>query len=172
MDRTALPVKLQPSTLRPFAYRILSKKHGLNVQTDALKILTETISARFGSDWKNQNSQSVLEDIAKLWKSQDRGLFIDGQGLNQVLKDISGKSEPALAERSDTLTDVGPANGPSEEEINWKDFFKVINPPQQPNYRFDRQCRMLSPLISHTLTAVIICLLIDYPATKTFKNRL
>lgn len=144
MDRTALPVKLQPSTLRPFAYRILSKKHGLNVQTDALKILTETISARFGSDWKNQNSQSLLEDIAKLWKSQDRGLFIDGQGLSQVLKDISGKSEPALAERSDTLTDVGPANGPSEEEINWKDFFKVINPPQQPNYRFDRQRKQFS----------------------------
>lgn len=144
MDRTALPVKLQPSTLRPFAYRILSKKHGLNLQTDALKILTDTISSKFGYDWKNAQSQALLEDIAKIWKSQDRGLFIDGIGLSQILKDISSKNEPVRAERSDTITDIGNADVASEEELDWRNFFKIINPPQQPNYRFDRQRKQFS----------------------------
>lgn len=138
MERTSLPVELQPATLRPFAYRILSKKHGLNVQTEALRILTNTVSARFGSDWKNAQSQKLLEEIAKTWKSQDRGLFIDGPGLGQVLKDLSGKDEPAVAERSDTVVDVAAETTSSGSEIDWRDFFRVVDPPRQPNYRFDR----------------------------------
>ena len=37
-------------------------------------------------------SQQFLEEVAKVWKIEDRGLFIDGDGLKQVLKDMNSKS--------------------------------------------------------------------------------
>jgi len=84
-----LPIKLQPSNLRPIAYRILSKKHGLNIKSDALKILADYIGPKFGNEWKTAKSQHFLEEIARIWKEQDRGLFIDGDGLNEVMKEIN-----------------------------------------------------------------------------------
>lgn len=83
-----LPIRLQPSNLRPIAYRILSKKHGLNIKSDALKILADYIGPKFGSEWKSAKSQYFLEEIARVWKEQDRGLFIDGEGLGEVMKEI------------------------------------------------------------------------------------
>lgn len=83
-----LPIRLQPSNLRPIAYRILSKKHGLNIKSDALKILADYIGPKFGNEWKSAKSQHFLEEIARIWKEQDRGLFIDGEGLGEVMKEI------------------------------------------------------------------------------------
>ena len=37
-------------------------------------------------------SQQFLEEVAKVWKIEDRGLFIDGDGLKQVLKDMNSKA--------------------------------------------------------------------------------
>ncbi|CAK7904712.1 DNA polymerase epsilon subunit B [[Candida] anglica] len=173
MDTPAvLPVKLQSSNLRPIAYRVLSKKHGLNVQTDALKLLTETIGLRFGSDWKGPQSQLFLEDIARIWKSQDRGLFIDGVGLKQVineaisssiggsksksLKDISIDSfAPKAATRTDTIVDVDgmdvdtptpppPATSNSNSTFQWEDYFRVIGADNQPKYQFDKVRKQFS----------------------------
>lgn len=83
-----LPIKLQPSNLRPLAFRILSKKHGLNLKSDALKVLADYIGPKFGSEWKSARSQIFIEDIAKLWKEQERGIFVEGDGLNEVLKEL------------------------------------------------------------------------------------
>lgn len=150
----SLPVRLQPSNLRPIAYRILSKKHGLNLQTDALGVLTNTISERFGAQWKGPPSQQFLEEIAKVWKQQDRGIFIDGSGLEIVIKELTSKSNgkksdasldtllgdkegASKAGRSDTLVDEnGEENG--EEKLRWQDFFRVLNPDEQPHYQFNR----------------------------------
>ncbi|EAZ63626.2 DNA-directed DNA polymerase epsilon, subunit B [Scheffersomyces stipitis CBS 6054] len=146
-----LPIKLQPSNLRPIAYRVFSKKHGLNIKTDALNLLTEVISYKFSFDWKGPKSQQFLEEVAKTWKLEDRGLFIDAPGLKQVLKEINTKSgsldsssvygsrsssttsEPERAGRSDTLVD-----SEEEQNINWEDYFKFINPDQQPHCVFDK----------------------------------
>lgn len=83
-----LPIRLQPSNLRPLAYRILSKKHGLNLKSDALKILADYIGPKYGSEWKSPRAQMFVEDVAKLWKEQERGLFIEGDGLNDVLREL------------------------------------------------------------------------------------
>ncbi|OBA20244.1 hypothetical protein METBIDRAFT_78689 [Metschnikowia bicuspidata var. bicuspidata NRRL YB-4993] len=77
---TLLPIKLQPSNVRPVAYRVLSKKHGLNLQSDALVVLAELFSTRFGAEWRGPRAQQFLEELAKQWKKQARGLFIDGPG--------------------------------------------------------------------------------------------
>lgn len=149
-----LPVRLQPSNLRPIAYRILSKKHGLNLQTDALGVLTNTVSERFGAQWKGAQSQQFLEDIAKIWKQQDRGIFIDGSGLEIVIKELTSKPHgkksdssldtllgetdaPLKASRTDTIADDnGDENG--DEKLHWQDFFRVLNPDEQPHYQFNR----------------------------------
>lgn len=166
MDPSILPVKLQASNLRPIAYRILSKKHGLNVKTDALKFLTETIGNRFGSDWKGPQSQLFLEDIARIWKVQDRGLFIDGEGLKQVINEMTksgrsstsssfsgGKSKSeaaAVAGRSDTIVDNSNSEvletvevdvdvaQVDEDGLNWKDYFKIVTADSQPKYQIDK----------------------------------
>ncbi|RLV91560.1 DNA polymerase epsilon subunit B [Spathaspora sp. JA1] len=139
---TSLPIKLQPSNLRPIAFRILSKKHGLNINTDALAVLTETISFKFGFDWKGPRAHQFLEEIAKVWKIEDRGLFIDGAGLKQVIKDMNQKSEASSfsdkATRSDTIVDM------DEEVLNWEDYFKFISPQDQPRSVFDKNRKQFS----------------------------
>lgn len=145
--RTALPISLQPSNLRPIAYRILSKKHGLNIQTDALQVLTETVGSKFGSEWKGSESLQFLEDIAKVWKIQDRGLFVDGTGLKAVIKELAYKDGGLVsfkATRQDTLVD-DPVNVEiGYDELKWNDFFRFINPDRQPNYVFDHQRKQFS----------------------------
>lgn len=147
----SLPVKLLPSNIRPIAYRILSKKHGLNIQTDALSVLTETISSKFGAEWRGTRAQQYIEEIAKVWKQQDRGLFIDGTGLKQVIKEINKEKErsksvePVRATRTDTVEDeVANEQELKVAVLNWEDFFKFITPDIQPNYRFDRVRKQFS----------------------------
>lgn len=140
---TSLPVKLLLSNLRPIAYRVLSKKHGLNIKTEALVILTEVVSYKFGFEWKGPKSQKFLEDIAKIWKTEDRGIFIDGDGLKQVLKALdSSNKKPEKARRSDTLVDdiemALEDDTKDDSSINWQDYFRIINPSSQPHYKYDR----------------------------------
>ncbi|PVH17236.1 uncharacterized protein CXQ87_000120 [Candidozyma duobushaemuli] len=147
----SLPVKLVPSNIRPIAYRILSKKHGLNIQTDALSVLTDVIGLRFGAEWRGPKAQQFMEEIAKSWKHQDRGLFIDGPGLQQVVNELSKeksveRDEPKLASRSDTLMDIdAPAPAKKEVVINWTDYFSFITPDEQPNFEFDRVRKQFTP---------------------------
>lgn len=144
--RVGLPVRLQASNLRPVAYRVLSKKHGLNVQTDALAVLTEVVGARFGSEWRGAQAQLFLEEIARVWKAQERGLFIDGEGLRQVIGEMTraagaaagtaAGAAAAAAGRSDTVADAPDA--PAAAPLEWRDYFRVVLADAQPRYRFDR----------------------------------
>lgn len=150
----SLPVRLLPSNIRPIAYRILSKKHGLNIQTDALAVLAETISTRFGAEWRGLKTQNFMEEIAKLWKQQDRGVFIDGNGLTQVIKELTKDKkdssssnsyiEPVVATRLDTLVDMGNENAREKERLNWEDYFRFVTPDIQPNFKFDRARKQFS----------------------------
>ncbi|KAF3992908.1 hypothetical protein FT663_00818 [Candidozyma haemuli var. vulneris] len=148
----SLPVKLVPSNIRPIAYRILSKKHGLNIQTDALSVLTDVIGLRFGAEWRGPKAQLFIEEIAKSWKLQDRGLFVDGPGLEQVVKELSKeksveRDEPQKASRSDTLMDIDSEAAKSKDEvvINWTDYFNFVTPDTQPNFEFDRVRKQFVP---------------------------
>lgn len=150
----SLPVRLLPSNIRPIAYRILSKKHGLNIQTDALAVLAETISTRYGAEWKGLNTQKFMEEIARLWKQQDRGVFIDGNGLTQVIKELTKEKKDStptsvydgsiIATRLDTLVDDEGENIPERERLNWEDYFQFVTPDIQPNFVFDRTRKQFS----------------------------
>lgn len=150
----SLPVRLLPSNIRPIAYRILSKKHGLNIQTEALVVLTETISSRFGADWRGSKAQNFIEEIAKVWKHQDRGVFIDGEGLSQVIKELtkdkkestatSSYADSVLAARLDTIVDAGNENSVEKERLNWEEYFRFVTPDIQPNFKFDRVRKQFS----------------------------
>lgn len=151
----SLPVKIVPSIIRPIAYRILSKKHGLNIQTDALSVLTDAIALKFGAEWKGPKCQQFLEEIAKLWKQQDRGIFIDGPGLTQVVKELSKDKEvpravesfiePIKASKFDTISDAIAPPATDVTDLNWRDFFKFVTPDVQPKFVFDRVRKQFVP---------------------------
>lgn len=89
-----LPIKLKPSNLRPIAYRILSKKHGLHVKSDALEVLTEYIGSTYGLQWKSPESLKFIEEVGKRWKSTFQGnknLFVDGENLKLIISEINQK---------------------------------------------------------------------------------
>lgn len=142
-----LPIQLQPSNLRPLAYRVLSKKHGLNIKSDALKTLADYMGPKFGIDWKSAKSQLLLEEVAKIWKEQERGLFLDAAGLQEVLREIDAlevKSRPAgagalgqkhhavsidsmMARRTDTVVDVNESE--DEHSLNKITPSTSVTPP-------------------------------------------
>ncbi|KAL6449721.1 DPB2 DNA polymerase epsilon subunit B [Candida maltosa Xu316] len=148
METASLPIKLQPSNLRPIAFRILSKKHGLNLNTDALKVLTDTIGHKFGTAWKGVKSQQYLEEIAKIWKVEDRGLFIDANGLKQIIKDMNSNEDEKRPENDNDGNEVEAEDEEVEEEIDWKDYFKVIAPFQQPRSVFDKNRKQFDIVFS------------------------
>ncbi|KAH3902451.1 related to DNA polymerase epsilon subunit B [Saccharomycodes ludwigii] len=91
---TVLPVDIPPSILRPIAYRILSKKYGLNIKSDGLKELTKYIGKCFGIGWKKDPKlMAFLESFALFWKEQDRGLFITSEGVIQTLKELKEREQ-------------------------------------------------------------------------------
>ncbi|SCU83614.1 LADA_0C12508g1_1 [Lachancea dasiensis] len=97
----ALPVKIPPGLLRPLAYRVLSKKYGLNIKSDGLAALAEYIGTRFGINWrKDSGTFQFLEQFAAIWDQQERGLFIDKAGVEEVIREVRERSRPV--ERSDT----------------------------------------------------------------------
>lgn len=141
---TSLPVKLLPSNVRPIAYRILSKKYGLNIKTDSLRILTDFISQKFGFDWKGPQAQKFIEEIGKAWKVQERGNFIDGEGILQVIKELTVKKEIASINNISGTTDSAKENGngivqiTNDVELDWNDYFRIITPSEQPHFKFDK----------------------------------
>ncbi|ANB12387.1 Dpb2p [Sugiyamaella lignohabitans] len=140
-----LPIQLTPSQVRPVAYRILSKKHGLNLKSSGLDVLTEFLGHTFGVDWRGSKAEKFLDEISRRWKDEDRGLFIEGAPLKEIIRDIvnsikaaedvSKDSSPALADRTQTLADTGVRDKPSSQY--WKDYFQVVNAQSQPFYSYD-----------------------------------
>lgn len=89
MEEPTLPIELKPTVFRPFAYRVLSKKYGLNLQPKALAKLADFVGRRFGTKWnRDPKTSAFLDAVAKLWKEQGRGLFMDETGVSQVIKEI------------------------------------------------------------------------------------
>ncbi|KAI5961857.1 DPB2 [Candida pseudojiufengensis] len=151
---TSLPIQLQPSNLRPIVFRILTKKHGLNVNSEALSILTETISLKFGFNWKSIQSNNFLEEIAKYWKLEDRGIFIDGNGLKDILKDLNQKDDTSKlqkAKRSNTIID----EDEFDTSFRWEDYFHVISPNQQPISIFDKNRKQFNVYLKRNKTPML-----------------
>ncbi|AET38503.1 DNA polymerase epsilon noncatalytic subunit Ecym_2806 [Eremothecium cymbalariae DBVPG len=202
MDKgSTLPVEISPQLLRPLAYRLLSKKYGLNIKSDGLASLAKFIGSTFGMTWKRSpESLKFLEKFATVWREQERGLFVDAQGVEEVIKELiernkaaqeqrrlcvksvvapesvkpktldaflKSKPKNASAEdvdivsvREDTQPDLQPvkditgdvvmdlsddanysaendASAASNDELNWSDYFKIINSFSQQRFTYD-----------------------------------
>lgn len=151
-DGTVLPAKIQPTHLRPLAYRVLSKKYGLSIKSDGLNALAAIIGSRFGTNWKkNPDTLRFLEQFAQVWKQQDRGLFIDQIGCANIINEIeqrncfdnnrnnsyshvpeSNHSDPLINVESQTTFDHNTRN-----TLIWTDYYRIINASEQYYFPYD-----------------------------------
>lgn len=153
-DGTVLPAKIQPAHLRPLAYRILSKKYGLSIKSDGLIALATIIGSRFGTNWKkNPDTLRFLEQFAQVWKQQDRGLFVDQLGCENVLNEIEQRNcfdnsrnnshtHTRIHESnySDPLINVGSQTKLGHDMRNsliWTDYYRIINASEQHYFPYD-----------------------------------
>ncbi|QLQ78631.1 hypothetical protein HG537_0A08790 [Torulaspora globosa] len=165
---TVLPVKIDPPLLRPIAYRVLSKKYGLNIKSDGLVALADVVGSMFGMHWKrNADTVRFLETFALVWRQQERGLFVDEQGVVDVVKELKERervSEPVAAvepvrkarngtidgmlvrDKTEDAVLVEDTEQPSEtvsepiadeEHLDWRNYFKVVNAADQAKFSYD-----------------------------------
>uniref|UniRef100_A0A060T8D2 DNA polymerase epsilon subunit B n=1 Tax=Blastobotrys adeninivorans TaxID=409370 RepID=A0A060T8D2_BLAAD len=137
-EPAVLPAVLTPSQVRPVAYRVLSKKHGLNLKSTGLEVLAKVLGKRFGVDWRSSKAEKFLDDVAKQWKEQDRGLFIEGSILEGVIKDMLNVADSETS---------GNSKEPSRP-FNWKDYFKLVCARDQPLYMYNRLRKYYEPASS------------------------
>lgn len=155
LRKAVLPIQLTPSQLRPVSYRVITKKHGLNMKSSGLEKLAEFMGRRFGVDWRGPKAELFMNEVARTWKSQDRGLFIDGEQLEVVIRaviDMEDGSRPNSSRSKDsskqqTLAGMvleenevavsEEAMKSSKQEIDWQNYYKVVHAQNQPPYRFN-----------------------------------
>lgn len=96
---SVLPIKISPPLLRPMAYRVLSKKYGINIKSDGLAALAEFVGNTFGMDWKkSSDTVQFLENFSSIWRQQERGLFVDRQGVLEVIGEIKERQKTSIEE--------------------------------------------------------------------------
>lgn len=159
-----LPIALKPSNLRPIAYRILTKKYGLNIQSSALGRLSAYVGRTFGSEWRGPPTIDFLEKVGRMWKDQTRGIFISGDGVDQIIEQITAKDERERKDGKesqqkpftvfeDSIGDtqssqpISESQEDMEDDIDWKDYFKVIDINRYDRIRYDtrRKVAELTP---------------------------
>lgn len=85
---SVLPIILPASTLRPVAFRVLSKKHNLTVTSSGLNSLAAFIGKYCGCAWREEGlAELVLEEFARAWKLSATGSIVD-DGSNLTLQAI------------------------------------------------------------------------------------
>lgn len=160
LRKAVLPIHLTPSQLRPVSYRVITKKHGLNMKSSGLEKLAEFMGRRFGVDWRGSKGEKFMDDVAKTWKAQDRGLFIDGEQLQMVIREVIDMEDGQSRHNSTTKTIDGSKQQmltgfvneesnaaileeqlevKAKQEIDWRNYYKVVNAHTQPPYRFNAQ---------------------------------
>ncbi|EPS37921.1 hypothetical protein H072_8368 [Dactylellina haptotyla CBS 200.50] len=106
-----LAVDIPPSSLRPLAFRIFTKKHNLTLKSEALSLLCSFIGRKCGADWKTSGSaERLLEEVARTWKRNEgaAAILVDGnEALRTVIKDLEvegpGANKPSLLTRGDSF---------------------------------------------------------------------
>ncbi|KIX96466.1 uncharacterized protein Z520_07732 [Fonsecaea multimorphosa CBS 102226] len=94
---TVLPILLPPQTLRPVAFRTLTKKHNLTLTSSGLGLLSTFIGKFCGSGWREEGlAERVLDEIAKAWKKCGGGLLVE-DGPEKKLSSILKSLEPCMS---------------------------------------------------------------------------
>lgn len=76
-----LPILIPPTTLRPLAFRILTKSHSLTLHSSALQVLATFVGKNCGSRWREDGLASkLLEEVGKTWKNSGGGVIITAEG--------------------------------------------------------------------------------------------
>lgn len=95
--QTVLPIILPPQTLRPVAFRTLTKKHNLTITSSGLGALATFIGKYCGAGWREEGlAEKVLDEVAKQWKRDNGGLILD-DGQDKRLKNILKCLEPCMS---------------------------------------------------------------------------
>ncbi|KAL6714663.1 DNA-directed DNA polymerase epsilon, subunit B [Lecanora helva] len=110
-----LPIILPPGTLRPLAFRTITKKHNLTLTSTALQLFATFIGKHCGSGWREEGlAEKVLDEAAKRWKKSGGGLIVAGEGSN--LKDILHDIGSALTGgKNSSQSTRGHLNEPNSE---------------------------------------------------------
>src|SRR2546421_383522 len=94
---TILPILLPPQTLRPVAFRSLTKKYNLTLTSSALQCLAAFIGRYCGSGWREEGlAERVLDEVAKSWKRTSGGVIVE-DGPEKKLTNILKYLEPCMA---------------------------------------------------------------------------
>lgn len=120
-----LPIKLTPSQVRPIAYRVISKKHGLNLKYGALVVLAEFLGYHFGVEWRGAKAERFIDDLARMWRDEGMGLFVEGQPLATLIEDWVNAQ--AAAQGGDDL----------KKKFEWRNHFSVISATEQRRVVYD-----------------------------------
>src|SRR5690606_18956953 len=87
-----LAVEIPPASLRPLAFRVFTKKHGLTLKADALTALCSFIGRKCGADWRDSGKgEKLLDEIARTWKRNEgpKAILVEGgDTFNGLLKAI------------------------------------------------------------------------------------
>ena len=135
-----LPIELNANQVRPVAYRVVSKKHGLNLKSSALDVLAKFLGHHFGSDWRGPDAEKFLDDICRKWKEEDRGIFVDGEPLQVGIKDWNNAD----------------ASTSKSSRFNFNEYFKIVNAQdcQKLVYNAQKKNFLLSTNSKHELSAI------------------
>lgn len=132
-----LAVKIEPSQLRPIAFRVFTKKYNLTLKSDALKALAAHIGVKCGQSWR-ATSEPILDEIAKSWKrTLDSEPIVTEAGLLPIIKslDVPHPARPSTLAREDT-TMIDAANPTTPTTIDPKQYLTYIDAFSQPTYTF------------------------------------
>ncbi|KAF3492050.1 DNA polymerase epsilon subunit B [Arthroderma uncinatum] len=92
-EPSVLPVVIPPNTIRPLAFRTLSKRHNLAFNSSTLQALATFIGKSCGSRWRQEGlADLVLDEVAKLWKQSGGGSIVE-DGPKLCLKTILAELE-------------------------------------------------------------------------------
>ncbi|KAF3919952.1 hypothetical protein AA313_de0205811 [Arthrobotrys entomopaga] len=116
-----LAVDIPPSSLRPLAFRIFTKKHNLTLKSEALALLCSFIGRKCGADWKTSGSaEKLLEEVARTWKRNEgtAAILVDGNdALKTVIRDLevegSGANKASLLTRGESFDFARAENHPT-----------------------------------------------------------
>ncbi|GES62702.1 DNA polymerase epsilon subunit B [Aspergillus terreus] len=89
-----LPILLPPTTLRPVAFRTITRKHNLTISSSALQALAAFVGKNCGSGWREEGlAERVLDEVAKSWRKAGGGVIMEegkGASLKAILQTIEG----------------------------------------------------------------------------------
>ncbi|CAF9935964.1 MAG: DNA-directed DNA polymerase epsilon, subunit B [Alectoria fallacina] len=105
-----LPILLPPATLRPLAFRTLTKKHDLMLTSSALQAFATFIGKHCGSGWREEGlAEKVLDEAAKSWKRNGGGVILPGDGdeLKSILRNMERSMSGGKPSQQGGLTGQG-----------------------------------------------------------------